>query len=184
MTKIYAGIGSRSTPADICKLMTQLGEKLAAKGATLRSGKADGADNAFERGCDKVWGAKEIFQTESWYFNDVESSTIRIFRRTYGSKWQDAELIAAQHHPAWQYLKPYARKLHTRNCFQVLGISLLEPAHFVLCWTLDGARTTKETSAATGGTGQAIRVANSYGIRVYNLAVPEDIKLAQSWLSR
>jgi hypothetical protein len=66
----------------------------------------------------------------------------------------------------------------------MLGISLLEPAKFVLCWTPDGARTAADTSQTTGGTGQAIRVADSYGIRVYNLAVPKDLELAQSWLSR
>lgn len=48
--KYYAGIGSRNTPADILDLMTHLARRLDSRGYTLRSGGADGADAAFERG--------------------------------------------------------------------------------------------------------------------------------------
>lgn len=64
----------------------------------------------------------------------------------------------------------------------MLGISLQKPADFVICWTPDGARTAAETSQETGGTGQAIRVASAYGVKVYNLAVKEDFELAKNWL--
>jgi len=180
--KIYAGIGSRSTPADICELMTQLGRKLALKGAVLRSGGAEGADKAFEFGCEYGGGKAQIFLAKFWYSfgKDFPNDNYVYDKKT----WEQATLIASQLHPAWQYLKPYARTLHTRNCFQMLGISLLEPANFVLCWTPDGARTAAQTSQKTGGTGQAIRVADSYGIKVYNLAVTEDLELARNWLNK
>ena len=45
--------------------------------------------------------------------------------------------------------------------FQVLGSSLDSPAEFVLCWTADGE--------ASGGTGQALRIAASHGVPVFNL---------------
>ena len=183
MPKIYAGIGGRSTPVNICTLMQQLGRKLALKGATLRSGGADGADKAFEKGCDEVWGSKEIFYAKDWSqrkYPNVPASKWRYIP----SNWEKASEIAAQHHPNWSFLTPYVRKLHIRNCFQILGFGLQKPADFVLCWTPDGARTAGETSPKTGGTGQAIRVASSYEIRVYNLAVPEDLELAQSWISQ
>lgn len=44
------------------------------------------------------------------------------------------------------------------------------PVGWVLCWTPDGAAEGIETSRATGGTGQAIRLASAHGIPVYNLA--------------
>ena len=61
MNKTYAGIGSRETPDDIIEFMMKCGAYLANKGYTLRSGGADGADLAFERGCDKYDGIKEIY---------------------------------------------------------------------------------------------------------------------------
>ena len=49
--KPYTGIGSRETPTAILDLMIAIGGVLAQRGFTLRSGGADGADDAFEQGC-------------------------------------------------------------------------------------------------------------------------------------
>ncbi len=46
----YTGIGSRSTPEAIQKIMTELAYELGKSGWTLRSGCAPGADSAFEFG--------------------------------------------------------------------------------------------------------------------------------------
>jgi SpoU rRNA methylase family enzyme len=43
----------------------------------------------------------------------------------------------------------------------MLGENMDRPTDLVICWTKDGA--------ATGGTGQAIRMANHYGVPVLNL---------------
>ena len=53
------------------------------------------------------------------------------------------------------------KKLHTRNVAQVLGDDCSSPADAVICWTPDGSD--------SGGTGQAIRIAWAYNIRVFNL---------------
>ena len=53
MNKIYAGIGSRTTPKVILDLMTSFAKIYAGKGYTLYSGGADGADTAFEYGVDQ-----------------------------------------------------------------------------------------------------------------------------------
>lgn len=182
MTKIYAGIGSRSTPANICEVMRQLGQKLGHKGAVLRSGNAAGADRVFESGAVDVLGKCQIFLVNSWYSCGKNFPNDNY--KYLPEHWEAAESIGAEHHPNWINLNPYPRRLHTRNCFQVLGWNLQSPADFVICWTPDGARTADETSQKTGGTGQAIRVASSYGVRVYNLAVKEDFELAQNWVVR
>lgn len=181
-TRYYAGIGSRRIPADICKLMSDVAEKLALRGLVLRSGGAEGADVAFEKGCNRVQGAKQIFYTDHW-FNSVAEGYSYVGDSCYLKYlWAEAESVAARYHPYWSFLKPYSRKLMTRNSFQIAGKNLGEPAEFVLCWTPDAA--VSETSRETGGTGQAIRIANALGIKVYNFANPKHLELAQNWLNK
>lgn len=137
----YAGIGSRQTPAHICEKMTDVAVTLKTAGFILRSGGADGADIAFEAGAGD---AKEIFYPSAG-----------------GSHFWRALEIAEFYHPAWERCGHNARLLHTRNVYQVLGPDLVSFSEFVICWTKDGG--------ATGGTGQAIRIARAFGIPVINM---------------
>lgn len=57
----YAGIGSRETPTFVLEAFKQIGEELAKLGVILRSGGASGADSAFEEGCDRVNGERDIY---------------------------------------------------------------------------------------------------------------------------
>ena len=88
-----------------------------------------------------------------------------------------------QTHPAWQACSDYAKALHTRNVFQVLGSTLDNPSRFVLCWTPDGAEYGHETSRETGGTGTAIRIADLFGIPVFNVARPDTAERIDRWLN-
>lgn len=138
---IYTGIGARKTPGNILHSMVQVGEYMAYNGHTLRSGGAQGADRAFEIGCDyKSIGTKEIFLAY-----EVSS---------------EAMTLASKFHPAWKNLSPYVKKLMGRNSFQILGRDLDTPTGFVICWTPDGK--------IVGGTGQALRMANYYEIPIIN----------------
>lgn len=139
----YAGIGSRKTPEAVLIEMSNIAMKLAMRGWTLRSGGADGADKAFERGADMMRGRKVIRGvTEQPHAMDH----------------------AARYHPAWDRCDAYARSLHARNSLVMLGDRLDHPVSFVVCWT-PGA-------AVTGGTGQALRIAEDkqYHIPIFNLA--------------
>ena len=51
--KFYTGIGSRNTPVSEQEKITKIAAYLEAIGFVLRSGGADGADQAFERGVKK-----------------------------------------------------------------------------------------------------------------------------------
>ena len=88
--------------------MQQLGQKLALKGMILRSGAAEGADKAFEVGCDRVCGKAQIFLAKSWYSfgakftNDNYCYTDEL--------WEKASQITAQHHPSYLYLKPNTKR--------------------------------------------------------------------------
>ena len=153
---VYVGIGSRQTPKVILKLMTMYSNMLDESGFTLRSGGDDGADSAFVNATQN----KEIFLP--WKgFNNVDSC--------FTEPTDKAMALAKEVHPAWKLLSNSARLLMARNCHQVLGINLDYPSDFVLCWTPDGAETEEQTSVNTGGTGQAIRLADRCNIPVFNL---------------
>lgn len=159
---IYAGIGSRKTPKEVLTLMTALAVFLAELGLTLRSGGAPGADSAFEKGCDRAAGLKEIFLPwKKFNYNqsplfEVSSEAIELSRIYYPT-------------PELFEIKPYIAKLMGRNAQQVLGQNLDSPVDFVVCWTPDGCETQQDRTKETGGTGQAIAIADAYSIPVYNL---------------
>lgn len=150
--KPYSGIGSRQTPKNILDLMTIVGRRLALKGYTLRSGGADGADLAFEHGAELEHGAREIFLP----WKGFNKSTSQL----YGVTTKALEL-ASDLHPAWDQCNNAARKLHARNCYQILGKELNSPSEFVICWTDQGGM--------KGGTATAIKLAKAHNIPVYNL---------------
>lgn len=152
----YAGIGSRSTPEKVLSMMTKISERLEARGYTLYSGGAAGADEAFANGCTK----KSLFLP--WAkFRGVESP--------YDCPSSEAFRVAAVVHPYWESCKNAAQSLLARNTHQILGPDLRSPVDFVVCWTPDGCETEAQRSPKTGGTGQAIALASRWGIPVYNL---------------
>lgn len=148
-TYSYAGIGSRSTPPEIQDYMAMAATQLSYYGLILRSGGADGADSAFERGADPR--LKEIFLP--WKgFNGNPSPLSEIPPEAYSQ--------AARFHPAWTQLQPSVQRLMARNMQQILGRQLDDPVLFILCWT-DGGK-------FQGGTGQALRGARTFNIPVFN----------------
>lgn len=165
MTKSYAGIGSRETPTDVQCQMVRISTFLESKGYCLRSGHAPGADMAFEDGITTTEN-KQIFVP--WPgFNGADKTAISLNPNTHN---YDVLVKVAKHfHPAWNRLLQPAQKLMIRNVNQILGTTLIPDdfSQFVVCWTRDGK--------ASGGTGQAIRIANHYNIPVYNLFNPVDV---------
>jgi hypothetical protein len=159
---IYTGIGSRETPLDIYQMMISAGVMLAQVGYTLRSGGAPGADMAFEQGCDMVGGLKEIFLPWKGFNNHYKSGIVLAPQIAL-----EAQSIAEHFHPAWDRCSLAAKNLHSRNVAQILGADLNTPTDFVLCWTRDGK--------ASGGTGQAIRIAQHYDIPIYNFHNESDL---------
>ena len=167
----YTGVGSRKTPEPILVLMQTLAQALSSLGFTLRSGAAEGADSAFEAGSGE---AKEIYLP--WRGFNGNSSQFYVIT-------DEALELAAKVHPAWNRLSPAARKLHARNCYQVLGAALDAPSQFLVCWTPDGAVHPRECTRATGGTGTAIRLAALYGVPVFNLSRADHRERAEEYVA-
>lgn len=166
----YAGIGSRQTPHADLDLMCRLGKLLADNGWLLRTGGAEGADEAFVLGAQidiiddtGPGGDVEIFLP--WpSFQDWEHRGT--FPGLYKNPKDEAFDLAAVYHPRWGYLKQGAKKLHARNMHIMLGWDLDDPVDCVVCWTPE--------AKIAGGTGQALRVAEDMGIPVANLADADD----------
>lgn len=151
--KIYAGIGSRETPIDLQNYMTKIATALTSEDYILRSGGAKGADSAFAAGA----GRKEIYLPwngfNNLYFDNVSYLDVPLTKY--------AEEFVHDYHPAAHRLNATAFKFMVRNTYQVLGADLKTPAKVVFCYTADGK--------ASGGTGQAMRIAKDYGIPIVNL---------------
>lgn len=162
--RCYTGIGSRSTPPHVFDRMRAIASELAVEGYELRSGGADGADTAFELGCDDVQGAKSIWLPWPGFQGRKAALSDRTFLPTPA-----AFAMASALHPAWSRLSRGPRSLHARNSHQVGGADLASPSSFVVCWTADGAESAADVSAKTGGTGTAIRLASLCGIPTFNL---------------
>lgn len=158
---VYAGIGSRSTPEWVCRRMTRIAARLRDYGYILRSGGAAGADESFERGAGLQ---KEIFLPWPGFRESVSLN-----REPSADAMRIGELL----HPNWRGLKSGARLLMARNSHQILGEDLRSPVDFVVCWTPDGCEGEASRTVRTGGTGQAIALADRWGIPVFNLARPD-----------
>lgn len=166
--RYYAGVGSRETPVDVQRLMWRVAEVYARRGWILRSGAADGADLAFERGCNYAKGAKEIFLPMPGFNGRQAEADTGKGRVIISSPTEAAIKLAATYHPSWERCSATARLMHARNCHQVLGLRLNAPVEFVMCWT--------KGAAGGGGTGQAIRIARFMKIPVFDLA-DEQVRL-------
>lgn len=140
--KTYAGFGARNTPEPILQIMRMIGNALAHKGYTLRSGHARGADRAFESAAAYAGGLTEIYTPDQ--------ATL---------EWMEH---ASTFHPNWRACDEYTRRLHARNSPIILGSNLNDPVDFGVCWTPGGL--------VVGGTGQALRIADAYDVHIYNLA--------------
>lgn len=146
----YTGIGSRETPTDICSKMTDLAFALSKLDWCLRSGGAEGADIAFELGADN----KEIYLPWDGFNNKWTKNQgyyVPVF-----NQW-----FVEEYHPDMHRLSAGGLKLMSRNTYQVLGQDLKTPSKVVFCWTKDGK--------ASGGTGQALRIAMDKGVPIVNL---------------
>lgn len=164
--RLYAGIGSRRVPADVKALIVELADRLENDGWTVRSGHADGCDQAFQAGAGRH---AEVYLPWPGFNADVGLEADTIVDRPAPEAFE----MAAAFHPAWPRLSRGPRALMARNCHQILGADLRSPVRAVVCWTPDGATSATQITPATGGTGQALRIACHHEIPILNLARPD-----------
>lgn len=135
---------------------------LSTKNYTLMSGGAVGADSAFEIGTDN----KIIFLHDKCIINLQNALPSQYYYLQ--SKWDSAYNLAKKYYHSDLTLRSdYVKRLMTRNVFQILGADLNSISDFVICWTKDGK--------ASGGTGQALRIAEAYNVPIYNMKNDKDM---------
>lgn len=178
----YSGIGSRETPPEVISIMEDAGFRLARIGFTLRSGKAAGADAAFQRGAQKYHSIEpgispariaEIYIPWKGFrggdglsdlYDVLPDHLDRQFPGNEEMRWDWVKEV----HGGWEKLSQGARKLHERNIHQLFGPDLgnayLNQSKFVIYYA-------PETKAGNpkGGTATAVNLAKKQGIRTLNL---------------
>lgn len=165
MPLILTGVGSRETDQLGMERMAKIAKVFSKKGFILRSGGAKGADSAFE---DNWKGEKEIYLPWNGYEGKYISKGYIVPVIT-----PEHEALAASVHPAWERCSPGARKMHSRNTCQVLGVHLDTPATLLVCWTVNGEY--------RGGTAVAMRIADMYNIPIYNLGAPDGLERLRAY---
>lgn len=163
----YTGVGSRNTPDRILDIMEHVGYVLVRRGYVLRSGGAEGADKAFEAGCDAAQGSKKIYIPWSG-FNNYISDGMSVMTLDQGNRDGAIDIIKDVH-PAFNRLSRGALALHARNVYQVMGIYLDSPSQFLLCYA-----PTDKDGVPTGGTRTAWVVAQMFGVPRFNLNNEQD----------
>ena len=168
----YAGIGARTTPPQVLADMTRIAQWLRRTGWHLNSGGANGADQAFADGASP--DTRTLFLPWPGYKGHAGPDC----RTLTPDELEAAMRLAARVHPVWSKCSRGVRALHARNAGIVLGPGLGNPVDAVVCWTPGGR--------IVGGTGNSMRMAETAGIPVLNLALqsPRAVCLALRELRR
>lgn len=164
----YTGVGSRDLSDDEYDLMESIAKYLASKGYILRSGKAPGADSAFEAGVSEYGdlSLKEIYiPWPTFKGNEFPGEVVSLgppSSMNYGISLR----LVKEVHPAPDKLSQAATKLHQRNCHQVLGRDLENPApsKFLLACS-----DTDKDGDVKGGTRTAWMLAKKYNVPCFNI---------------
>ena len=158
--KAYVVTGNTDTPDFVIDRMVALVKELEVFGYTLRTGGLKGPDDAVEKVTQKLelylpW--RNFDEKDSkFYFNTPESLE-----------------IAKLFHTGWDSLKPAIQAFLAKNARMVLGEKLRSPALFIICWSNDGAETSKEKTSQTGNVGHVIAIASALHIPVFNFGKPD-----------
>ncbi|MDU8351415.1 hypothetical protein RYA05_05890 [Pseudomonas syringae pv. actinidiae] len=190
-----AGIGSRRLTHASSKRQMYFACCIVFAGYKEHSGGADLSDTSHEVGAKIAYDA--MCQLDPALIPGEYSRVMQIFLPWAGFNGRKAGVregyvvhcppealsVTQPFHPGWSHLSEAAQKMMSRNAMQILDLDLQTPVRFVMCETPDGAYTAKMTSSKTGGTGQAIRIADHYNVPVYNLQHPEHRAKVDGWIA-
>lgn len=165
--KAYTGVGSRSTPVWCRFFMEDVASAMANDKYVLRSGSAQGADSAFELGCDKVCGAGNIYVPWGG-FGTGKANMFKDYHILTGKQFETARefLLEKKIIPHFDNMKEPAQKLHARNYLQVVGHwDKIIPSKVLFYF----AEHDWVTGEPLGGTRTAVLLGQEFDIPCYNL---------------
>lgn len=191
----YSGIGSRETPDEVLGVMEDAAFRLARIGFTLRSGKAAGADAAFQLGAQRYHALfpdisyskiAEIYIPWKGFkggdgLSDLYDILPDVLDKQYPGydemRWEWVKEV----HGGWEKLSQGARKLHERNVHQLFGPNLgdayVNQSKFVLYYAPE-----TRTGNPKGGTATAVNLAKKQGIRTLNLLKEDNWVVLENFL--
>ena len=156
-------VGWRYTPKDIMAIMIRLTSKLENDGCRLRTGDCPiGGDLACRSGV-KHRANIEVYTP----FEEIPQLGYDLVDELHGRPSK---------------LTPMGRKLMARNAMQVLGRNCDDPSNLLVCYTEDGCLNHASRTKDTGGTGQAISIADKYGVKILNLSDYSHLELVEQYL--
>lgn len=159
-----AGVGARKTPNNILTLMTAIGAWCRSMGIWVRSGHADGADLAFEKGAEDFTIVYMPWAGFNWN-KKFHSPNVIMPSDVSAEAATRAQQSVRDYHPNASRLSSVAFGFMVRNYYQIMGTKPEpKPVDAVVCWTPKGS--------GSGGTGQAIRLANAHNTPVLDLGKP------------
>jgi len=174
--RAVACVGSRTLDPSALALLTAIGASLVTAGWIVHSGGAQGADQAFARGAAHALGttvhpAGGLVIHLPWASYERAAADAAV-RQSGGRALIDTQpftpderATALQFHPAPDRLSPAGITLMTRNVRIVRPQGLAaDPVHLVIAYP--------SNRLGGGGTGQAIRLAESFGIPIHDLREP------------
>lgn len=195
----YTGVGSRETPPEVLSVMEDAAYRLARIGLTLRSGKAGGADAAFQLGVQKYYESldnevREVYCSRlaeiyiPWDgfgtpgLEDFWDLSLKYIDLTLPDQIDARNTLLSEIHPNFEALKNKrgAFALHSRNMHQVLGVNILEPRPSSFCLYYAGE---DKNGNPKGGTASAVNLSKRYGVKTLNLNTPERLELLEKFLT-
>ena len=162
--RYVTGVGSRDITVEEGDVLKLIAYTLGSKGYILRSGGAKGSDTSFEEEYIKRGLKKEIYLPWNGF------NGLRRGGDYYTINNPKAEDIASNIHPYWDNLSQGAKKLHSRNTYQVLGASLDTPSNVLVCCS-----DYDKYGDVKGGTRTAWMLAKEYGIPCFNIRDKEQL---------
>jgi hypothetical protein len=160
MNKRIACIGSRTLTGYQLNICEKIGTWLALQGYTISTGNAEGADQAFAAGANRV-DPTRVHLCLPWLSYEAEKIVTgnNIAYPPYPDwMWKEAQ----KHHPVWNRLSKGAKLLQVRNICIVHGVAQ------VVAWP--------SSKIGGGGTGQGMRYARAISIPVIDLSKEEDLE--------
>ncbi len=164
MTVRIACIGSRDLTTAQLGLCEKLGEWVVRCGHILDTGNAPGADQAFARGANQV--RPDLVRLHLPWYN-FERQAIHDDNAVYTVDALSEEQLllhtqnAEKFHPAWGRLSQGARKLMVRNGMIMMPLPL--------CFHVDMCLALPSNKQGRGGTGQGMRIAEHFGVKLVDL---------------
>lgn len=172
----FALVGSREGHREEdLKLIKEAGRLITEAGFGISSGDAIGTDRTFHEGCME----SNNYHNLNHRIYVVDFNGNRGNRASYYGHFIDASKLEMRDEaikvaqsvvPHFNYIKPYAQDLQTRNVYQVLGSDLQTPVKALIYWAPPKGNLDDEV--VKGGTNTALQVAKLHNIPYrLNLAV-------------